>query len=497
MSHLYAKDWESEQLMLVLAWLEKIHAEIYVDDLTLLILWEDGKIPTVGSLPFKNVRILKIKDFSYSSTEDKEILYEWYSTYLQNSKYQLFKNKRKQIWDLFHLRANMGHLQCLKQGLIDMVLSEDPLLYAMAYKVGVSQYVYGLSQFLDRCEVDYPKKNPFKGVSIYKVNFADVDVHDTFFDSFRQEYLRFDEWFGSKKNEPVFIAWDENKKVRAFLYLKIELEKEDYSMILPSFVPAKRLKIGSFKVDMPGCRMFERFLYIIFNTAFREHVSEIYITLFPRYKSRLLLKEQLQRWGFEKWGTKYEEDVLVKNFRKHGNEKYRQNYPFHERPKKAFMISLDEKYEEALFGRNEISYNDNDNLYPIRKIIICHGQRYGIERSDILFVYSLAQQRITHIGIVEDVLYKFKTEKDFIFACKKRCILSNNQLIRYWNFSKQTPFVVKFLNSYFVSFNDSIKMEPYIRALKLNENLSLTTIDKEMFNLMIMGTDYEKYIVVN
>lgn len=497
MSHLYEKDWESQQLMLALAWLEKIQAEIYVDDLTLLILWEDGKIPTLKSLPFKNVRVLRIKDFSYSSKEDKEILYEWYGIYLKNSKYHLFKSKREQIWDLFHLRANMGQLQCLKQGKIDLILSEDPLLYAMANKVGVSQYIYGLSQFLDRCEVDYPQGSPFKGISIYKVKFKDVDVSDTFFDSFRQEYSHFDDWFNNKNNEYAYVVWDNGQKVRAFLYLKVEFWTENYSMIQPSFSPAKRLKIGSFKVDMHGERIFERFLYIVFKTALSEHVSEIYITLFPKYKSRLLLKEQLLRWGFEKWGVKYKEDVLVRDFKKYDNGKFRQCYPFHDRPAKAFLISLEHKYEEALFGADEISFRCDENLYPIRKIIISHGQRYGIERSNVLFFYSLAQHRITHVGIVEDVLCNFKTEKDFIFACKKRSILSNNQLIRYWNFCKQTPFVVKILNSYAVSYNDSVKMEPYVRTLKMTENLTLSPIDREMFDNMIKGTDYEKYIVAN
>ena len=497
MSHLYEKDWESEQMMLALAWLEKIHAEIYVDDLTLLLLWEDGKISKKENLPFKNVRVLKIKDFSYFSKEDKEILYEWYSVYLRNTKYQLLKNERKQIWDLFHLRANMGHLQCLKQGKIDMVLSEDPLLFAMANKVGTDQYIYTLSQFLDRCDIDYPQQSPFRGISIHKVKFEAVDVEDAFFNSFRQEYPRFNEWFATKKNDTAYVVWDEHKKVRAFLYLKLELCTEDYSMISPCFSSAKRLKIGSFKVDLHGARIFERFLYIVFDIALREHVNEIYITLFPKYKSRLLLNEQLQRWGFYYWGTKGKEAVLVKDYRKHDNGKYRQCYPFYKIPSQAFLICLDEKYEEALFGHNDLSCNFDENLYPIRKIIICRGLRNGIQRSDVLFFYSLAEHRIAHIGLVEDVLCNFKSEKDFVFACKKRSIFSNNQLIRYWNFSKHIPFAVKFLNSYTVPFNDSVKMEPYVQELKANEKLTLSPIDKQIFNQMIKGTDYEKYIIAD
>lgn len=300
-----------------------------------------------------------------------------------------------------------------------------------------------------------------------------------------------------KKNDTVYVVWDEKKNVRAFLYLKVELCSENYSMILPRFSPARRLKIGSFKVDMHGARMFERFLYIVFRTAISEHVDEVYITLYPKYQSRLLLKEQLYKWGFVKWGNKFNEEVLVKTLRKHDNGKFRQCYPFHSRPMQAFVICLDEKYEEALFGINEISYNIDEYLYPIRKIVICHGQRYGIQRGNVLLYYSIAKHRLTHIGVVEDVLFGFKSEKDFMFACKKRSIFSNNQLIRYWNFKKETPFVVKFLNSYTVSISDSVMMEPYIQTLKMNDNLTLLPVDVEIFNKMIKGTDYEKYIVVN
>ena len=114
-----------------------------------------------------------------------------------------------------------------------------------------------------------------------------------------------------------------------------------------------------------------------------------------------------------------------------------------------------------------------------------------------MFFYSLAEHRIAHIGLVEDVLCNFKSEKDFVFACKKRSIFSNNQLIRYWNFSKHIPFAVKFLNSYTVPFNDSVKMEPYVQELKANEKLTLSPIDKQIFNQMIKGTDYEKYIIAD
>lgn len=48
-----------------------------------------------------------------------------------------------------------------------------------------------------------------------------------------------------------------------------------------------------------------------------------------------------------------------------------------------------------------------------------------------------------------------------------------------------------------VPFNDSVKMEPYVQELKANEKLTLSPIDKQIFNQMIKGTDYEKYIIAD
>ena len=55
--------------------------------------------------------------------------------------------------------------------------------------------------------------------------FADIDVNDVFFDSLREDYDGFDQWFlkKSKNDEKAMILTDEIG-VHAFLYLKLENE---------------------------------------------------------------------------------------------------------------------------------------------------------------------------------------------------------------------------------------------------------------------------------
>ena len=100
-----------------------------------------------------------------------------------------------------------------------------------------------------------------------------------------------------------------------FLYLKVEDEAEDYSIISPIFKPKRRLKIGTFKVEATGFRLGERFLKIIFDNALKGNVDEIYTTMFDERAELNALAYLLIRWGFEKYGQKItesgEEDVLA------------------------------------------------------------------------------------------------------------------------------------------------------------------------------------------
>ena len=81
--------------------------------------------------------------------------------------------------------------------------------------------------------MDYPIK---------KVLLGDLDINDVFFNSFKEDYPEYEEWFFRKKNDTVSVIM-ENNKIKALLKLKIENETEDYSNIIPDFKPKKRLKI--------------------------------------------------------------------------------------------------------------------------------------------------------------------------------------------------------------------------------------------------------------
>lgn len=84
----------------------------------------------------------------------------------------------------------------------------------------------------------------------------------------------------NEKSESDAYVFKNNEGIQGFLYLKTEEKDEDYSDFDPQFMPKRRLKVGTFKINSTGIRLGERFLKIIFDNALKRDVDEIYVTMF-------------------------------------------------------------------------------------------------------------------------------------------------------------------------------------------------------------------------
>src|SRR6185369_15365819 len=99
----------------------------------------------------------------------------------------------------------------------------------------------------------------YKILAVKKAYFGEVNLADSFFDSFREDYAEFDKWFSKKSDEISYVCY-QNDILSAFLFVKVEDTEENYSDIIPSFGKKRRLKIGTFKVTSNGYKIGERFL---------------------------------------------------------------------------------------------------------------------------------------------------------------------------------------------------------------------------------------------
>ena len=196
---------------------------------------------------------------------------------------------------------------------VDYLISEDRGVHRKANFLGCGVKVFKIDAFLEKCIAENPQLKDYKVLAVKKEYFGNINIDDTFFDSFKQDYNEFGNWFNKKADNISYVCITDGE-VKAFLYLKQEKTDEIYNDIEPSFPQKKRLKIGTFKVTSTGYKLGERFLKVIFDNALQYDVEEIYVTIFDKRNEQLRLIYLLEDWGFKHWGTKTTDNGIEQVF---------------------------------------------------------------------------------------------------------------------------------------------------------------------------------------
>lgn len=147
-----------------------------------------------------------------------------------------------------------------------------------------------------------------------KVPFKDIDITDSFFDSLKNDYPGFTNWFNKKQTSNAQAnVFSINNKIAAFLYLKANENEE--ILLNNGILPAEsRIKIGTLKIDdtIGGKRLGEGAIGIALWSWLESTNQQIYVTVFAEHKS---LIELFQKFGFSIAGTKKDtsEYVMIKD----------------------------------------------------------------------------------------------------------------------------------------------------------------------------------------
>lgn len=362
---------------------------------------------------------------------------------------------------------------------VDILISEDKKIHTKAQLLGIADKVFKIDQFLEKATAENPDLVDYKILAVKKVDFAQVNLEDSFFDSFREDYDVFDKWFNKKADEIAYVCYNENI-LTAFLYIKVEDDEENYSDIEPNFIRKKRLKIGTLKVISNGFKIGERFLKIVFDNALQYGVKEIYVTIFDKRQEQLRLITLLQDWGFQYHGIKKtktgDEKVYAKNFDKNQEINIGQpkkTFPFSSSESKIYIVPIYPEYHTELFPdsilRTESPKNFTENephRNALSKVYISRSHFKDLNSGDIIVFYrtgTIYTGVATTIGIVESVILNIPDANTFIRLCRRRSVFDDEELKKFWNYSKSLkPFIVNFL------YNYSYKKRPNLKWL--NEN---------------------------
>jgi predicted nucleic acid-binding protein len=350
---------------------------------------------------------------------------------------------------------------------VDILISEDKKIHTKAGMLGISNRVFKIQSFLEKVTSENPDLVDYKILAVKKVDFAEVNINDVFFDSFREDYKEFNRWFNKKSDDPCYVCYSDNS-LTAFLYIKLENETENYSEITPNFSKKKRLKIGTLKVTGNGYKIGERFLKTIFDNAIQYKVDEIYVTIFSKRPEQEQLIDMLEEWGFEYYGIKTtangKEKVYVRPFGRTlpiNIENPKLTYPFFSRDTDKYIIKIEPRYHTELFP-DSINTREDKNKYTenephrnrIGKVYISHSQDRNLKSGDLILIYRMGEttpkkysSTITTICIVESVINNFKTFEEFFAACNRRTVIPKEDLRNnWWNKNPYNrPFVINFL----------------------------------------------------
>ena len=360
---------------------------------------------------------------------------------------------------------------------VDVLISEDKKIHTKAKVLGIAERVFKIDSFLEKVVAENPELADYQVLAVRRVHFGDIDVTQPFFDSFRTDYPDFDRWFNRKADEWAYICTTETKEVLAFLYVKPEDAGESYHDITPSFAPAKRLKIGTFKVVANGYKLGERFMKIVFDNAMQQKVAAIYVTLFAATPDQARLIDLLATWGFVVHGTKSStagtEQVYVRDFRPIANiAQPALSYPYIARAQHKYIVPIYPEYHTELFPDSILRtespadfVENRPNRNAISKVYISRSHSRALQPGDLLVFYRTAAggpayytSVATTLGVVQEVTTAIPTLAAFIRLCRKRSVFSDAELAGHWHFNQSNrPFIVNFL--YLHSFKKRLNLK--------------------------------------
>ena len=333
---------------------------------------------------------------------------------------------------------------------VSFLVTEDIGIHKRAKRQNIKNKVLTINQANDMLDKLFPKKIEISFPKIENPYIYNIELNDKIFDSLKNDYKDFENWFNKCSEEQV-KAWIvknlENKNKLESICIYKETKEEDY---IKYQIPKKSLKLATFKVDESyrGKKLGELMLKQAFLYTVKNNYNSCWMTVLPKYE---ILIDFIKDFGFIEIGktdridkrTGEKEIVFQKDFVKPKNYlsggldfhiKYSPFYDDRENIEK-YIIPIQEKYHKILFPEYETLFPIEEiqlslfkmkfmkNEIPgntIKKMYLCHTPTKQLKPNDLLFFYvSSPIQEIRSIGIIESILRSDKLSKVVSYIGKR------------------------------------------------------------------------------
>jgi L-amino acid N-acyltransferase YncA len=286
--------------------------------------------------------------------------------------------------------------------------------------------------------------------------FSQIDLNDAFFDSLKADYAEFEDWFIKKSNDGEYAYVIESNGIQGFLYLKVE--DDEIADVIPPLPKAKRVKVGTLKVNPHGTRLGERFVKKIFDYATIKNVEELYVTVFNKHTALIRLFE---KYGFEDFGKKTtgngSENVLLRKF-KVLKDSVNESFPLIKMGgRNKYLLSIYPAFHSRLFPDSLLNTENYDiiedvsHTNSIHKVYICFMDVSALKNGDQIVIYRTTDYKgpakfrsvATSICTVEELKSKddFGDVDEYLKYCQEYSVFEEFELRSY--FQKDNLFVIK------------------------------------------------------
>jgi len=319
-----------------------------------------------------------------------------------------------------------------------------------------------------------PKQVPIRHVAEVKAHT--IDISDEFFDSLREGYVGFNDWWKKKciaGRRPCWVVYDDDEL--AGLIVRKDEAASDTDAITKA---SKILKVCTFKVrpEKRGVKLGELLLKQVLWFAQSNDYDLAYLTA---YKEQTALINLLEYYDFYLSGSKEDGELIFE--RKFSTDKLlvegensafdtgRKNYPrfVHSDSTRGFGIPIKEGYHDTLYpdlwdpqqkDLFEGTQNPESPTRPgntIRKVYLCRAQSNLAEPGSVLFFYKGSSkespsQAITVVGLLEEVTLATST-RELMLKTGGRSVYSEKELAD-WEATPESP--VKVINYLLVEYID-------------------------------------------
>jgi GNAT superfamily N-acetyltransferase len=371
-------------------------------------------------------------------------------------------------------RSDINLLVALDAKAVDFVITQDAGVHRRARVAGLGAKVFTVEEGIQWLHQTFEPKEISLPYVVERLAY-ELDRSLPIFDSVRQDYPGFDDWFDKCATEHR-RCWvlEIGGNVAGIVIRKDETHAEAGTRN-PG---PKILKICTFKVqdEYRGEKFGEQLLKQILWFAQCNRYDLVYLTAYPQHG---FLLDLLGYYGFVVTQTKLDgertlEKVLAKGPLTIADDLLRlhtTNYPrfFDGSMAQKFCVPIKPGYHRRLFP--EIAVGTELPLFPveqfgrmltgdsqrdktpgntIRKVYLCRAKTTSLKPGDLLFFYMskeegyAASQSITSVGVVEQVS-QATTFEDLVRLTAKRSVFSADELRALANETDSPVKIIDFL----------------------------------------------------